>query len=157
MPNQNPYQTAPRSGKGGRSRNTPTEPKRVQRTLETMKKAATLRASGATFRSIGEQLGIDPTWARTLVLRALEEAKYEAADILRTQEGARLDRVQMSYWRDALQGDTDAAKIVLRVMDQRARLFGLNAPTRIEVDADVDAQIAVLAARLADDDRAVTA
>lgn len=140
------------NGRGGRNKNTPTEPRNTQRTIDTMWKAAQLRAAGATFREVGEALGIDHTWARTLVLRALESAKYEQADLMRTQEGMRLDRLQRAYWPQALNGDKHAAKIVLDVMRRRAILFGLNAPTKVEVSADVDAEIARLAAQLAADD-----
>ena len=58
-------------------RNSPTTPERVKQTTETMVKAAQLRAAGATFREIGETLHIDPTWARTLVLRALDAIEVD--------------------------------------------------------------------------------
>ena len=113
-----------------------------------MWQAAQLRAAGLTFREIGDQLDIDPTWARTLILRALEASKYEAADLLRTQEGMRLDTLQRAHWRAALAGDVKAAAVVLRVMDRRARLFGLDSPVQVEVTADVDAQIVALAGQV---------
>ena len=115
-------------------RNSPTTPTRVQQTTETMWKAAQLRAAGATFREIGQTLHIDPTWARTLVLRALDESKFDAADTMRTQEGMRLDRLQRAHWSNALNGDVKAATVVLRCMDRRARLFGLDAPVQAEVE-----------------------
>lgn len=128
--------------RGGRpGGNTPTLPSNVKATMETMTKAATLRAGGATFREIGEALGIDHTWARTLVLRALEGAKYEGAEQMRTQEGLRLDRMQRAWWSQALNGDVKAAGVVLRIMERRARLFGLDAPVQLEVSqAPVEAE-----------------
>ena len=130
-------------------RNSPTTPTRVQQTTETMWQAAQLRAAGGTFREIGQALDIDPTWARTLVLRALDASKYEAADLMRTQEGMRLDRLQRAHWANALGGDVNAAKVVLRCMDRRARLFGLDAPVQAEVELkytteDMDAEVARL-------------
>lgn len=127
----------------------------MKTTTETMVKAAQLRSGGATFREIGEALGIDHTWARTLVLRALEAAKYESAELMRVQEGLRLDRLQRAWWPAALNGDVKAAGIVMRVMDRRARLFGLDAPTQIEVtqvpvEADVvDAELRTILGQLA--------
>lgn len=140
--------------RGGRSRNTPTRPDNVATTTDTMWKAAQLRAAGATFREIGETLGIDHTWARTLVLRALDATKYEAADLMRTQEGQRLDRLQRAYWPQALNGNLRAAALCLRISERRARLFGLDAPVQAEVEVvvgtqQVDEQMAELEARLA--------
>ena len=113
-----------------------------------MVKAATLRAAGATYREIGQALDIDHTWARTLVLRSLDKAAYEAADVMRVEEGERLDRLQRAVWQQALGGDVRAVTAVLRIMERRARLFGLDAPTKVEVTSDADEQIAGLAETL---------
>ena len=111
----------------GRSRNEPTAPHRVRATIETQAEAAKLRAAGATFREIGQALGIDHTWARTLVLRALEQSTHESAAIMRTLEGERLDRLQRAAWTAALKGDLKAIDTVRRLMERRAALFGLDA------------------------------
>lgn len=129
----------------GRSK---TDPQAVGTTLELMPRVAAMRASGASFRAIGQALNIDPTWARTLLLKALEEVTAETAELLRKQEGERLDMLQRGVWPAALAGDTKATTAVLRIMERRAKLFGLDAPIKVAVDADVDAQIAELAAAL---------
>lgn len=159
MPNDGFPPTRPDGTNHGVSKNTPTTPENVRTTTETMLACAQLRAAGATFREIGATLGIDHTWARTLVLRALEAAQYEAADLMRVQEGQRLDRMQRSLWNRAL-GDSQrnvppdlrAAQLVLRIMDQRAKLFGLNAPVAVQMTSDVDAQLEALAAALTTND-----
>jgi len=132
----------------GVSRSSGTHPDKVRATTDTMWKCAQLRAAGATFREIGETLDIDPTWARTLVLRALEASKYEAADLMRVQEGMRLDRLMRAHYQQALRGEARHTAIVLRVMEQRAKLFGLNAPVQVEVSGDIDRQIRELDAQL---------
>lgn len=121
----------------GQDKNSITQPGNVKQQTEVMVQASQLRAAGATFREVGEALGIDPTWARTLVLRALEAAKYEAADLMRVQEGQRLDRMQRSVWRDAVNGDIAAVNTVLRIMDRRARLFGLDSPVKVDATVSV--------------------
>jgi len=143
----------------GVSKNTPTFPANVKAQTETMVQAAQLRSAGATFREIGATLNIDPTWARTLVLRALDAAKYEAADLMRTQEGQRLDRLQRSLWQQALGNaekalppDPRAIGLILRIMDRRARLFGLDAPVQLTVTTDVDAQLEDLSRQLLGND-----
>jgi hypothetical protein len=73
---------------------------------------------------------------------------------MRTQEGMRLDRLQRAYWPAALGGDVGAARLVLRVIDRRARLFGLDAPIKVSTEvtystSDIDSEVARLAALLA--------
>lgn len=144
--------TSRHSGLGGPQHfaKTPTRPDRVLATTDTMVKAAQLRAAGATFREIGDSLNIDPTWARTLVLKALEAAKYEAADVMRELEGQRLDRMQRAHWSAALAGDNNSTRTIIRIMERRARLFGLDAPTRLEVSeaafdhSELDRELAAL-------------
>lgn len=102
-------------------------PSRVRATLETQKKAAELRAAGASYREIGRVLNIDHSWARALVLRALQESTYEDADLMRRMEGERLDRLQRAAWTAAIGGNLKAIDTVRRLMERRAALFGLNA------------------------------
>lgn len=85
-----------------------------------------MRGAGMSYRQIGEALHCDHTWARTLVLRALDSIEAEQADQLRSIEGARLDALTRAMWPKALGGDDKAATVVLRIMDRRARLFGLD-------------------------------
>lgn len=143
-------------GRNVRKGHSKTDPAAVGRTLELMPKAAALRAAGASFRDIGQSLGIDPTWARTLVLKALQEVAYEAADEMRTQEGERLDRLQMGLWPQATRGDVKAVLAVVRVMERRAKLFGLDAPVKLEVAevvdySEVDEALSVILGTLAPD------
>lgn len=102
-------------------------PAHVRATLETQRRCAELRAAGASYREIGRTLNIDHTWARALVLRALKESTHEAADLMREQEGQRLDRLQRAAWTQAIAGDLKAIDAVRRLMRDRATLFGLDA------------------------------
>lgn len=109
-------------------------------------RALQMRAAGATFREIGLALGVHKTYAQSLVHKAILETVQENADQYRAVEGETLLQLQRSFMPSALRGDPKAAVVILRVMERRARLFGLDAPTKIAVDADVDAEIAALAA-----------
>lgn len=141
--------TRPDGTNHGQSANTPTHPDRVRSTLEDMPRAAQLRAAGLTFREIGERLGVDHTWARTLVLKALEEATYEAADVMRTLVGMRYDRLLATYYPRAVGQNPDqkAADVVLRALQGQRQLFGLDAPVRLDV-ADVTAEVREMADQL---------
>lgn len=55
----------------------------------------------------------------------------------------------MAFWPAAQGGDTDAARIVLRTLDSLAKLYGLDAPTRVAVGPPIsDIEFANEAARL---------
>jgi hypothetical protein len=148
MPNDGFGPTRPDGTNHGVSRNSATTPGRVRTQLETMQQAAQLRAAGLSFREIGQALSIDHTWARTLVLKALEAVTYEAADLMRVQEGQRLDQLQRAVWAQAIQGDYRAIAAALKIMERRARLFGLDAPIQVEVSDEIDRQIEQLAAQI---------
>lgn len=112
--------------------------------------AVKLRRSGLPFREIAEQLGYaDESGARKAVTRLLDRTEAESVDELRALEGARLDALQAAHWDAAVAGDTDAAKLVLGIVDRRCRLLGLNAPTAVSVSATVtDVEFAEQAAEL---------
>lgn len=135
---------------GGRDNNEPVKAGSADKPpkWETQQKAVALRAAGHTYREIGKALNIDHSWARTLCVQWLGEVKYEGVEQLRDQEGARLDKLQQAVWRQAINGDLRAVQTVLRVMERRARLFGLDAPVRIEVSDQIDRQLEELAASM---------
>ncbi len=60
------------------------------------------------------------------VQRALQDRTFHAVDEYREVELARLDALQSACWDAALAGDLRAVEAVLRVMQQRARLLGLD-------------------------------
>lgn len=115
-----------------------------------------LRRAGATFDDIATQAGYaDPSGAWQAYRRAIGRTLTEAhADEQRELEAARLDSLQQAIWDRAIAGDLPAVNGVLRIMERRARLLGLDAPARSQVhhehaDADgIDAEVARLIALL---------
>lgn len=107
------------------------------KTAERRSKAVQMRIAGADWESIATTVGYASRGAAcTDVTRALEAATAEMTrdvDTLRTLELSRLDKLQASFWVQALRGDTDAARTVLGIIDRRCKLLGLNAPERHEV------------------------
>jgi hypothetical protein len=114
------------------SNTSPTSTRRARAALNAQR-ALALRASGATLAAIGAELGISDVAAGKLIRRALDKAYTEAAHELRTIEGARLDALQHAHWDAALAGDVPATHVVVKVMERRARLFGLDAPVKVAV------------------------
>jgi hypothetical protein len=134
-----------------------------------------LRRSGATYRQIGQQLGISPANAHKRVTRGLDRTRREPADALRELELERLDRLQVEATevlaanhvviqagkvvvdkqgepcRD--HGPTVAAiRTLVQVQESRRKLLGLDTPAKVDARVltidQIDAQIAELEALL---------
>ncbi|MFW6030978.1 MAG: helix-turn-helix domain-containing protein [Myxococcota bacterium] len=89
-------------------------------------RALDLRLAGATYRQIGRELGVSHTQAQKDVKAMVREYATEPATEVRHQELARLDRLMMGQWRQAMAGDSESVRNVLAIMDRRAKLLGLD-------------------------------
>jgi hypothetical protein len=97
-------------------------------------RALELRKAGATYETIAGQLGYaNASGARKAVASALKATLREPAEELRTLELARLDAMALALWRRVQDGDEKAVDRVLRIMERRARLLGLDAAARTEL------------------------
>lgn len=101
--------------------------------------AVSMRLAGATWNEIASALGY-PTPRQALVAteKALERNLLEEdRNSLRRLAGARLDRLLMSVWPKAINGDHPehlyAVTKARELIDRHAKLFGLDAPTEIVV------------------------
>lgn len=102
------------------------------------RQALELRKAGASFDAIARQLGYaDKSGAYRAVTRALDGVLNEAAEELRALDAERLDRLLLAVWQPALGGDHKAMDRALRILEQRARLLGLNAPTQVALKGHV--------------------
>ena len=97
-----------------------------------IQKAIDLRSTGASYDGIGRGMGISKTRAYQLVLAGmvdLDKELKESADRLRTLELLRLDAIQCAHWPNAhIPRHVD---VILKVMERRAKLLGLDAPTKV--------------------------
>jgi hypothetical protein len=99
-----------------------------------------------TFGAIACELGYTSrATAYNVVKQAMEEHVSRAVGELRNLEGLRLDMLQAALWDKALGGDVGACRTVLAVMQQRARLYGLEggsqataAPQTVVIDPTVE-------------------
>ena len=101
---------------------------------ERRRKAVELRRAGASYRQIGQQLDMAKSSVHKTVNVALDELKRDQDDqarLLQVQESDRLDRLQFNLWTRAVGGDVTAIQTVLKIMERRARLLGLDAPTKV--------------------------
>lgn len=93
-----------------------------------------LRKAGFPLSKIAEQLGISKGHASKVVKRALDEFHVSSAadaGALLALSIARLDGLLMTLWPKATAGNLGAVDRVLAVEARRAKLLGLEAPTKI--------------------------
>jgi hypothetical protein len=89
--------------------------------------AIRLRIEGETFRRIAETLGVTTGRAHQLVDEAMRETVQEPAEHLRQIELARLDMMMPAVMEKARRGRLRSIYTMLRIMERRARLLGLDA------------------------------
>jgi hypothetical protein len=116
-------------------------------TADRRTKAIALRLAGLDYQAIADKLGYsDRAAAYVDIDRALKanlKAETEHVDTLRYATGLRLDRLQAALWPKAVGGDTKAADTCLRIIQQRCKLEGVEAPTQIALQhrLEVEAQV----------------
>jgi len=102
---------------------------------ERRQKSLDLRIAGARYRQIGAQLGVSHQTAYRDVQTALGELaalQAKKAEKLRELELERCDKLTLALWPKARTGDERAIRAIVAVMDRRAKLLGLDAPTKLE-------------------------
>ena len=102
-------------------------------------KALELRKAGATYVQIAEALGISRAGAHKVVLRALARLEKEAgeeAEHLRRLEIERLDAMLLAIWPHVKKGSLGAIDRAIRIMERRAKLLGLDAPTKADIQGE---------------------
>ena len=100
--------------------------------------AAKLRMAGMTYRQIAEELDYrGPSGAYKAVKTLLRRTELELAQEFRQLELERLDFLTRSIWDKVCAGDLKAIDRLLRIMERRSRLLGLDAPNKVaHTDAD---------------------
>lgn len=109
-------------------------------------KALNLRKQGFTYQMIADELGYaNAAGAYVAVTTELQAIVREPAEEVRTLELERLDQMLAVLWARAMQGDDKERAIdrILKVMERRAALLGLDAPKRIENSGDSSGPVIV--------------
>ena len=119
-------------GRGQGKGESDSSPRRIA-AAERQRLALELRKAGVTFEEIANQLGYSKAGAYKAVTSALQKTLQEPADEVRTLAVTRLDKLLTAMWPQARQGNQGAVDRVLRIEERRAKLLGLDAPTRTDV------------------------
>lgn len=101
---------------------------------ENEEKALELRRAGASYRDIARTMGVSVSIAHKLVTRGMKRLVArceEKAEDIRSMELDRLDKLQLAVWPQAAKGQLQAVDRMLKIMDQRAKLLGTYAPTKV--------------------------
>lgn len=95
--------------------------------------ALQLRISGASYRQIARTLGMSVSNAHLLVTEGLNELRSQNEELteeLRRVELARLDAMLLALWER--RKEARVADSILRIMERRSKLLGLDAPMKWE-------------------------
>ena len=105
---------------------------------DNQRKALELRKAGVSYQQIADAIGYkDASGAWRAVKAGLKKTLQEPADDLRKLELERLDSAAAAIYPSVKQGQYGAIDRWIKIMERRAKLLGLDAPTKIApVDPD---------------------
>lgn len=116
-----------------------TSPKAAQ-ARERERQALAMRRAGARYEAIAEELGYaNHTGAYKAVQRAfrrLEARVAEDAAMNRSLDLGRLDEAIAGLVPQVREGNDRAVKALVAVLERRAKLLGLDAPTKTDLTTD---------------------
>lgn len=96
-------------------------------TLHKRTAAVRLLLDGLSYEEIAATLGYaNRSGAWKAVTAALRSEQSASVEEYRDMEVARLDALQAAHWNAAVSGDAKAAALIVRIIDQRIRLLGLD-------------------------------
>ena len=110
----------------------------AQRTVAT--NILRLRKMGYDARQISDELDIRFDRVSNIIKSALKSLSKEMkgqAEEIRSLELTRLDELQTAIWSDCMDGKLTAIDRVLKIMERRSKLVGLDAPERVDIKADM--------------------
>lgn len=106
----------------------------AQQRADRDRQALELRIAGVDYDTIAQRFGYSGRGhAYAEINKLLTARAAEPREELRTIELDRLDKLMLAIWQQARQGNHAAIDRVIRLMERRARLAGLDAPLRQEI------------------------
>lgn len=139
-------------------------PRRDARTAARRTTALELRAQGLTLEAIGARLGITRQSVHELLRREMAAAAETRRDLAEHQleiDLAAIDAILAGLSTRIADGDPQAGATALRALERRARLLGIDAPTKTDLTSggqslhDAHAALAAALAGLAAEPGAV--
>lgn len=113
---------------GSRNNGAKTAPAKVPAAIR-REKTLELRAEGQSIRAIADKLGVSKSQVQRDIKRELQAAAEERkkiAGLIIDLELAKLDALEKKAWKHIAAGELSAIDRVLRSMERRAKLLGLD-------------------------------
>lgn len=104
--------------------------------VDKQQQALELRKGGLSYQQISSYMGCSKGYAYKLVKKGLEELTDKvrnSADELRELENSRLDMLWSKAYSTARNGDMQAVNTCIKISERRAKLNGLDSPTRSDI------------------------
>ena len=95
------------------------------------------KLEGMSYRAIAKKMGVHRCTAHSYVTEAIkiiQEEYTEKAEALVTLEREKLDLLEVGLIKATRDGDVKAATAMLKIMERRAKLLGLDKATEIKVE-----------------------
>jgi hypothetical protein len=89
--------------------------------------------SGLSYAAISKALGLPLVTVYERIQAALKEIPREAREEVARMEHERLDKMHARLEGKASKGDPQAIAVQLRISERRCSMFGVDAPSKIEV------------------------
>ncbi len=109
-----------------------------QQMIERRMRVASMRLAGVrNQRQIADQLGVSPATINRDIKALNAEWRQRAAADVATEKGLDLDRTERliaALWKSATEGKWLATDRVLALMQHRAKLLGLEAPEKQDIN-----------------------
>ena len=119
---------------GSRNDGAKTAPSKIPAAIR-REKALELRAKGMSIRAIAGKLGVSKSQVHRDIVKELQAAAADRKKIaghIIDLELAKLDELEQEAWKHIRAGKLSAIDRVLRSMERRAKLLGLDAAEKIE-------------------------
>lgn len=126
---------------------TPDGDRRKLTIAEKRDKALQLRLTGATYQAIANVMKVNKSTVKRWIDAAIDGVDKENAAALIRLENERLNAAQRAIWPQVLNGQLGAVDRLVKIMERRARLNGLDAPQRVDLGAS-DVDLAAVAAEI---------
>lgn len=125
--------------KAGQARQSNRKGARQVSTVERMRMALEYRKAGLSYQAIADKVGWrSKSMAHHMVQKALRELVREPAEEVLILEIERLDRALVAIWNKVISGDVNSIRTMLSIMERRAKMLGLDAPAKSEVDLNIE-------------------
>jgi len=94
------------------------------------------RVAGATFQQIADKLDYaNESGARAAFKRYVNRTKDETlANEIRDLHKERLEVALLAIWPAVERGDLEAIKVMLKILERDAKMFGIDTPVKTEVE-----------------------